>query len=67
MMDDFDFRAALDEHNLVVDEGNVIGGPFIPDGRYRLYVIDTHDVICEAKTHTDLIEEFESWLSFRRS
>lgn len=30
-------EAALAEHGLALDAGNVIGGPFIPDGIYRIY------------------------------
>jgi hypothetical protein len=66
-MDEYDFRVALEDHGLAVDEGNVIGGPFIPDGRYRIYNLSTHDVICDAKTYRGLIEEFESWVRNRNS
>lgn len=66
-MDERELESALEEHGLAVDEGNVIGGPFIPDGRYRLYSCETHDVICESRTREGLIEDFESWLCFRRS
>ena len=27
----------LESRGLLIDDGCVIGGPFIPDGRYRIY------------------------------
>ena len=66
-MDEREFQAALAEHGFAVDEGNAIGGPFIPDGRYRIYRQETHEMLCDSKTYAGLIEEFETWLRFRRS
>lgn len=44
-MNESEFRERLAQMGLELDEGNVIGGPFIPDGTYRVYDPDTHGVV----------------------
>ena len=65
-MDEFEFKTELRERNLAVDYGDVIGGPFIPDGLYRVYETETNGMICSSKTYEGLIEAFSIWLQGRR-
>jgi len=39
-MTDDDIRRLLEERELVLDEGCLISGPFIPDGTVRIYAED---------------------------
>jgi hypothetical protein len=50
-MDEYEIKqriTELHERGLDIDEGNLIGGPFIPDGMVRIYRTSDHSVIvCE--------------------
>ena len=45
----------LSEHGLLVDEGNLIQGPFIPDGRVRIYRESDHSVVAEGRTYEEAV------------
>ena len=47
----------LDKRDYGVDEGNVIGGPFIPDGRVRIYHRLTNHVESEGATLEEAYSE----------
>jgi hypothetical protein len=59
-MDHEDMMAVLAAHDLEVDEGCLIGGPFIPDGRVRIYRPDDLRVMGEGKTFEEAFEAL--WL-----
>lgn len=60
-MTDSDILDALQEKELEVDHGNLIAGPFISDGRVRIYCPETHDVRGEGDT---LQEAFDNVFRF---
>ena len=43
-------REEVEALGLVIDEGNLIAGPFIPDGRTRIYEPETYNVRGEGQT-----------------
>jgi hypothetical protein len=55
---DEEIRRALEDLGLEVDEGNRVGGPFIPDGTTRIYDEDTLDVLAEGP---DLQEAYKTY------
>lgn len=55
-MDDATLMALIERAGLAVDEGNLIAGPFIPDGTVRIYDPDTLDVRGEGATLADAYE-----------
>lgn len=48
-MDEREFRDLLAERGLELDEGNLIQGPFIPDGMWRVYDPETRDVKAQGR------------------
>lgn len=57
-IDEKEFRSLLEERGFELDEGNLIAGPFIPDGRWRVYRTDDHLVIAEGCDLADVMENF---------
>jgi hypothetical protein len=53
VMDDATIRAACEALGLVLDEGCLIAGPFIPDGTSRVYDPVTSRVLGEGKTNEE--------------
>ena len=49
-MGDTALQALLEGAGLAVDHGDLISGPFIPDGTVRVYDPDTGDVLGEGDT-----------------
>lgn len=49
-MTDEEMVKALEAEGYELDEGNQISGYFIPDGRKRIMIAGTWDVISEGKT-----------------
>jgi len=61
-------RECIEAAGYVIDEGNLIAGPFISDGRVRIYCADTHNVVCEERTLKEAVYFFPTYLldrSFR--
>jgi hypothetical protein len=59
-MGDDDVRRELDERGLVLDEGNLISGPFIPDGTVRIYHPDDPCLVLgEGATIKEAFEDLE--------
>ena len=48
--------ALLEEHGLIVDFGNRISGPFIPDGYVRIHKDDNFTVVGEGSTLEAAVE-----------
>lgn len=58
-MDEREIRFEVSERGLAIDDGNVIGGPFIPDGIVRIYDRSTYYV---AGSGHDLRSAYENLL-----
>jgi hypothetical protein len=52
--------AIVHAQGFVVDEGNLISGPFIPDGRVRIYDPETNDVLAQGRTIEEALADCPS-------
>jgi len=49
-MDLLEIKERLEAEGYVIDEGNLIAGPFIPDGRCRIYDPTSMHIVAEGRT-----------------
>jgi hypothetical protein len=54
-----EIREEIDSWGLAIDEGNLIGGPFISDGKVRIYDPDTSSVKGEGVNIEEAWEDYE--------
>lgn len=59
---DRDFEALVEGLGFVLDHGNLISGPFIPDGHVRIYRPETIRVVAEGRTVAEAAAEFEAYV-----
>jgi hypothetical protein len=60
-MTDEEIRELLEERELVLDEGCLIDGPFIPDGTVRIYAEgEPYDVLGEGQSIKEAYEDLEA-------
>lgn len=58
----------LEEAELAVDHGNLISGPFIPDGTVRIYRPETLSILGRGATLVEAVEDLPSGVvEFSRS
>lgn len=56
----YDRQEAIEALGLIIDEGNLIAGPFIPDGTVRVYDPETIVVWGEGPSLVEALDE--TWL-----
>lgn len=56
-MDLTEIQERLSAEGFLIDEGNLIGGPFIPDGRCRIYNPTSMYILAEGRTLEEAIRE----------
>lgn len=57
-MTDAEIIQHLADLGCAVDEGMTIGGPFIPDGRVRVFREDSLDLLAEGASLQEAFEDF---------
>lgn len=66
--DEAEILELLEQAELAVDYGNLISGPFIPDGTVRIYRPETISVLGRGATLVEAVEDLPSGIvEFSRS
>jgi hypothetical protein len=58
LVEEDEIRQVLEAQGLVVDDGNLISGPFIPDGRVRIHSPGSVSILGDGSTLAEAYADF---------